>query len=1734
MPNASNNNDAETSLSTTTDIVNNRLPTRPDDIGKSLTNPKITVKDMSIITDQNLVTSPEDCDNIVTINQGLLDRTSTISTSEGVDSVTTTNVENIDFTTNSDGVDDKFTTGSEGIDNEVTTNSDGVDDKFTTGSEGIDNEVTTNTDVDDKFTTGSEGIDNEVTTNSDGIDDKFTTGSEGIDNEVTTNSDGIDDKFTTGSEGIDNEVTTNSDGVDDKFTTGSDGIDNEVATNTDVDDKFTTGSEGIDDEVTTNSDGIDDKFTTGSGAIGNEETTNADDIDNILKTNTESIDESFTTIAYGIDNESTTNLNNQDNHVITMHNSVDEIRTTTGNVLENAVESGCGENVEDHPIDTLYTNDIELRDPGYVNSELQHEYTVGTKVELTCKGLSGSDGLAHKWLVASDGDPCNTINVPLVIFSPIIELDGCTYIVKTNAILTIPNDTRTIVVWCLVSDARTAEEECANITENSLTKSVVIIPGLSLTANTLSWQNFVWADGSPLTFREVIDDLSCFVCLEDYPVVVAMVYRESLRSITWVPALDDTHVACEWRMEHLRTDRYGLSLPTGNYDYTGNKAMFHCHSGEYISAVYLCDGTSDCNDVTDEMTCDRGCLGATFQCDYGACIPASKSCDFIKDCADGSDELLCNHPSCDDGYWQCANKECIPVYDICDGDLECVDGSDESHELCTDRNVLPSEYTFRCLEPNRILPLARKCDGVHDCKSDESSCSSFTTYFSCSSWVERTNDVASSEVSVDYGMPQYGKVSVHCLISNMTVDTTWTFLPEQDVVIPYEVVSIVSNAFWFETKWSNRQFQEIAYQSRFQQKAMLAAASSCVQYIRPCSYFVYIPGVVIEWTNGDGDLHSMEIADYEGCFGLYLHYHNRQPSYVPCKNGLYYDPSLQCLMNFDPTGEPMACRDLTHLENCDRFTCPEYYVKCPDSFCIHMKYICDGTGHCPNREDELDCDSPNCTNHYRCRGGRPCIPFSYICDGVRHCPLGDDESHCEETCPTGCSCQTLAFTCESESNDLHLSNITTEARWISIRTSLRNITNHFPLSFPLLTTLILKSCDLQGLTVDGTSIFQNMAALRHLDMSSNRIQSLPDGIFAHVKELRNLILSGNPISSLSNGALSGLKTLKVLVLSHSNIKQLATEVFSGVQQLQHLDLSANLISRLPNGMFSKLNALQTLKLNDNPLVYIDVNAFSKLYSLSYLQLSKINTEIILSGVFKNLHSLTDLNLSSSGIYNLGLRSFQSLKKLESLDIQNNYFEVQEFMFDGLHTLEYLYADSYKMCCIKPKSVLDENCFAPQGLISSCSDLIGSDFLRGCLWIIGILALVGNLFVIIYRLAVDKIDLKKSHSIFIINLSMSDFIMGIYMLIVASVDTRLRGRYVVNDQNWRQGALCVTAGCLSVISSEMSTFAILMITVDRFIAIVFPLSLRKITWKTAVFVSMLLWVVSLMLAIVPHAMFQSYFKGQFYSRSSVCLALPLTGGDVPGREYSIAIFIALNGFIFLMILILQLIIHRHCRDSGTIATTQNRKREIALARSLFLVVASDFLCWFPIGVIGVWTRSGGTVSADVYAWVMVFVLPINSAINPFLYTYIYIKRKVEINFATKGANRLPDTSKGRQLMTEGFNASNNLKEIYFSQLFRPHKSYVCMEQYAKGYKVSPTQAYQISRMVIMAVSFLHRRNVIHGNVSDRNVYITNNTKAVKRARLMLDQRPIGGDHDSRSDILQYGHLVKKLLRILNRR
>ena len=67
---------------------------------------------------------------------------------------------------------------------------------------------------------------------------------------------------------------------------------------------------------------------------------------------------------------------------------------------------------------------------------------------------------------------------------------------------------------------------------------------------------------------------------------------------------------------------------------------------------------------------------------------------------------------------------------------------------------------------------------------------------------------------------------------------------------------------------------------------------------------------------------------------------------------------------------------------------------------------------------------------------------------------------------------------------------------------------------------------------------------------------------------------------------------------------------------------------------------------------------------------------------------------------------------------------------------------------------------------------------------------------------------------------------------------------------------------------------------------------------------------------------------------------------------------------------------------------NMNRESQMARRMVFIILTDFLCWMPVIVIGLLSLLGKFHDPEkqAYVWIAVFVLPVNSSINPILYTF----------------------------------------------------------------------------------------------------------------------------------------------------
>lgn len=175
--------------------------------------------------------------------------------------------------------------------------------------------------------------------------------------------------------------------------------------------------------------------------------------------------------------------------------------------------------------------------------------------------------------------------------------------------------------------------------------------------------------------------------------------------------------------------------------------------------------------------------------------------------------------------------------------------------------------------------------------------------------------------------------------------------------------------------------------------------------------------------------------------------------------------------------------------------------------------------------------------------------------------------------------------------------------------------------------------------------FEQLTSLQELDLSHNYIEELSEEPFLNLTNLVTLRLNHNKIFDL-NGAINNLINLHHLYLSHNQIDNIDMESLKTIMHLQTFDISKNKMEKLHPVMFSRHwdhfsnRSICRIILSENH-IHVLLNAsdfFDRLRRNSYKNRVQLSTE---------------LDLSKNDISHIEYNAFQTIVKLESLDLSNN-------------------------------------------------------------------------------------------------------------------------------------------------------------------------------------------------------------------------------------------------------------------------------------------------------------------------------------------------------------------------------------------------------------------------------------------------------------------------------------------------
>lgn len=274
----------------------------------------------------------------------------------------------------------------------------------------------------------------------------------------------------------------------------------------------------------------------------------------------------------------------------------------------------------------------------------------------------------------------------------------------------------------------------------------------------------------------------------------------------------------------------------------------------------------------------------------------------------------------------------------------------------------------------------------------------------------------------------------------------------------------------------------------------------------------------------------------------------------------------------------------------------------------------------------------------------------------------------------------------------------------------------------------------------------------------------------------------------------------------------------------------------------------------------------------------------------------------------------------------------------------------------------------------CEDVMGSEWLRIFVWLVVWATLIGNIIVLVVLLSNRK---KMTVTKFLMcNLAFADFLMGVYLLLLAAIDIHSLGEYFNFAIAWQNEGGCQTAGFLTVFSSELSIFTLTVITMERWYAISHAIHLTKrLKLRQSCVVMAVGWLYAVVMALLPLVGINGY------GNVSVCLPMDVTKtGDV---VYVISLLV-LNGLAFIVICMCY--INMYCRVRGNDSTLQSSDTRIA--KRMATLIFTNFICWAPIAFFGI-TAAAGWPLIDVSnsKILLVFFYPLNSCANPYLYVII---------------------------------------------------------------------------------------------------------------------------------------------------
>ncbi|EDV19540.1 uncharacterized protein TRIADDRAFT_33371, partial [Trichoplax adhaerens] len=285
--------------------------------------------------------------------------------------------------------------------------------------------------------------------------------------------------------------------------------------------------------------------------------------------------------------------------------------------------------------------------------------------------------------------------------------------------------------------------------------------------------------------------------------------------------------------------------------------------------------------------------------------------------------------------------------------------------------------------------------------------------------------------------------------------------------------------------------------------------------------------------------------------------------------------------------------------------------------------------------------------------------------------------------------------------------------------------------------------------------------------------------------------------------------------------------------------------------------------------------------------------------------------------------------------------------------------------------------------SSCENILAHISLRLAVWIMGIAAFIGNILVIAVHRTNGNQRMSKATELVFSNLALSDFLMSLYLFIIGAADVIYRDRYAQHAEEWLSSPACFIASFLISTSSLMSVIMMLFISIDRYAITANPFASSDERYKRTKIALIVGWLLTCTFVGIPIIMsINQIGDRRLHEFSSICSPSNLSETFFSAWTFT---FVIIQLFSWTTTLIVYAMLLVSVRKTQRSVRSSAQSRNFAIAIRLSLILITDLIAWLPVYVISAMAIIQGRLNIFTLQFAVILAIPLNSAINPYIYT-----------------------------------------------------------------------------------------------------------------------------------------------------